>query len=131
IELRLVLVASMGDEKLCELFYLFVDLSCRQPRKLDDPRSVELGDALASCAAHRQQPVVAKVESDAQSFVEREFLLAHLRVETLDLHGSANEAEGPSRGVERAVAEVFLELQEVALGDRLDLSLEQQHLAVG
>ena len=121
----------MCDEERGELLDFLVRLSCRQPGKLDDARAVELGDPLAPGAAHRQQPVVAEVEGDAQALVERESLLAHLGVEALDLHGRADEAQSAARRVERAVAEELLELEEVPLGDRLQLALEQQHLPVG
>ena len=128
--LHFLLVVAVRDEEGGELLDLLVCLSGCQPGQLDDPRSVKLGDALAGCAAHGQEAVVTVVEGDAQSLVEGEALLLHLRVKALNLHGAAHQAQRAPGGVERAVAEILLELQAMPLGDRLQLALKEKHLPV-
>src|SRR5207253_2933529 len=95
-------------------------------------RSIKLRDPLGRVGGglHRQEAVVAEVDRDAQALVEDEAFALHLGVEALDLARGADEAQRAARGVEGAVAEELLELEEVALGDGFETALKAEHLPV-
>src|SRR5438477_13092169 len=126
------MVVAVRDEERGEVVDLLRGLAGGEPRQLDDARAVELRDALRSAAGglHRQEAVVAVVDGDAEPLVERKAFAAHLGVEALDLDRGAHESQRAAGGVERAVAEELLEDQAVPLPDRVELALEQHHLAI-
>src|ERR1043165_9185259 len=125
------LIVAVREQKVLDVFELFRRLAAREPRQLDDARSVKLLDLVAvERDLHRQQSVVAVVESDAHSFVECESVVARLRVVGLNLDRCLQDAHRAARRIERAVAEELLELEAVALGDFAELALEVEHLFV-
>src|SRR6185295_18599965 len=125
---RLRRVAEVEEEVL-DVLDLARGLSGHQARQLDQAVAEELVafSSLRAAVAHRDQSIVAMVQSDAQALVEREALGQGMGVGALDVDRGDQRPGRFAAGIEGAVAEVLFELHPARLREAIDPPLVAKH----